>query len=74
MSTQSVSSRSASARHNALLAAELSARRRVIDTLRLWRDRVRARRELAALTLFDLKDFGYPPTLEAEKQKPFWRA
>jgi uncharacterized protein YjiS (DUF1127 family) len=46
----------------------------ISGTLREWRRRMSSRRELAALSAFDLKDIGYPPRAEAEKAKPFWRA
>jgi len=69
MTTQLVSSR-----ENAFVTAPFSSPRRFIDMVRLWRDRIRARRELAALSALDLKDIGFPSGVEAEKHKPFWRA
>jgi uncharacterized protein YjiS (DUF1127 family) len=38
-----------------------------------WKRRARSRRELARLSYLDIKDIGYPATVEAEKTKPFWR-
>jgi uncharacterized protein YjiS (DUF1127 family) len=49
-------------------------RERLVATLREWRRRMRSRRELAALSVLELKDIGYPARAEAEKAKPFWRA
>ena len=71
MTMQSVSSNP-----NTLAAAPGTALslKRAIETLRLWRARIKARRELALLSNFDLRDIGYPATVEAEKNKPFWRA
>jgi uncharacterized protein YjiS (DUF1127 family) len=48
--------------------------RHLLDTLREWRRRASARRELATLSALDLKDIGHPAEAEAEKAKPFWRA
>ncbi len=74
MTMQSVSSdRSVSTRENVLVVPRLSPRR-WLETLRLWRARAQARRELARLSALDLKDIGYPAEVEAEKRKPFWRA
>jgi uncharacterized protein YjiS (DUF1127 family) len=50
-----------------------SRRKRLAETLREWRGRIRSRRELAAMSQLDLKDLGFPPDVEAEKYKPFWR-
>jgi len=71
MTTQSVSSNP-----NTLAAAPGGALslKRAIETLRLWRARIRARRELAMLSALELRDIGYPAAIEAEKNKPFWRA
>lgn len=50
------------------------ATRRLLDTLALWRERVRARNELARLDPRMLRDIGLGP---AERDflvnKPFWR-
>jgi uncharacterized protein YjiS (DUF1127 family) len=76
MTVHSVSAREASSRENVLirprrLTLPLG---RLIAMLAQWRRRIDARRELAALSTFDLKDIGYPVQIEAEKAKPFWRA
>jgi uncharacterized protein YjiS (DUF1127 family) len=47
---------------------------RLFDTVRLWRKRIRTRRELAYLSYADLRDIGYPATVQAEIREPFWRA
>jgi uncharacterized protein YjiS (DUF1127 family) len=49
-------------------------RKRLGDTILQWHRRIRARRELATLSVLELRDIGYPPELDAEKAKPFWRA
>ena len=46
----------------------------LLDTVRLWRKRMRTRRELAFLSAADLRDIGYPAAVQAEMHKPFWRA
>jgi uncharacterized protein YjiS (DUF1127 family) len=76
MTAHSVSAREASSRENVLIKKRLAVLPlgRLIAMLAQWRERAQARRELAALSLFDLKDIGYPAQLEAEKAKPFWRA
>lgn len=76
MSTQSVTSRSAVLRENVLIEPRHvgSLGRRLFDTLREWRRRVRSRHELAMLSELDRKDLGYPDGIQAEIAKPFWRA
>jgi uncharacterized protein YjiS (DUF1127 family) len=76
MTTPSVSAREALTRENVFVRPRFAALllRRLIATLAHWRRRLKARRELAALSIFDLKDIGYPAQVEAEKAKPFWRA
>ena len=76
MTVHSVSAREVSSRENVLIKARLAALPlgRLIAMLAQWRERIAARRELAALSVFDLKDIGYPAQIEAEKAKPFWRA
>jgi uncharacterized protein YjiS (DUF1127 family) len=45
------------------------------DTFHVWRDRVRARRELAQWTERDLHDVGLSRSdIIYETEKPFWRA
>jgi uncharacterized protein YjiS (DUF1127 family) len=45
------------------------------DTLHLWRERQRQRRELARWTERDLHDVGLTWTdIVRETEKPFWRA
>jgi uncharacterized protein YjiS (DUF1127 family) len=45
------------------------------DTLHLWRDRQRQRRELSRWTERDLHDVGLTWTdIVHETEKPFWRA
>ena len=45
------------------------------DTLHLWRDRQRQRRELSRWTERDLHDVGLTWTdIARETEKPFWRA
>ena len=45
------------------------------DTFHVWRDRVRARRELAQWTERDLHDVGLSRSdVVFETEKPFWRA
>ncbi len=45
------------------------------DTLHIWRDRVRQRRELAQWTDRDLHDVGLSwSDIALEVRKPFWRA
>jgi uncharacterized protein YjiS (DUF1127 family) len=49
--------------------------RSIIDLIRLWRRRVRERRELAQLDYRTLRDVGITPAeVEHECNKPFWRA
>jgi uncharacterized protein YjiS (DUF1127 family) len=76
MSTPSVSVSESSSRENVFVSPPLAgpSRGRLFATFAEWRRRMRARRELALLSTFDLKDIGYPPQIEAEKVKPFWRA
>ena len=48
--------------------------RTVIAELRLWRARVRERRELAALDHVMMRDIGVTPAeITRECNKPFWR-
>ncbi len=45
------------------------------ETLRVWRDRRRQRRELAQWTDRDLHDVGLSwSDIASEAEKPFWRA
>jgi len=45
------------------------------ETLHLWRQRYRDRRELARWTERDLHDIGLAPSdIAHELEKPFWRA
>ena len=45
-----------------------------LATLRLWRERARQRRQLAAMDDYLLNDIGLTRVdVEAEFQKPFWR-
>ena len=45
------------------------------ETLHLWRQRYRDRRELARWTERDLHDIGLSPSdIAHELEKPFWRA
>ena len=49
--------------------------RRGLDTLRLWRERVRGRRQLRRFDDHLLRDIGITRLqAEAEVNKPFWRA
>jgi uncharacterized protein YjiS (DUF1127 family) len=48
--------------------------RRLIETLREWRQRTQSRHELAMLSEIERKDLGYPDRIQAELAKPFWRA
>jgi uncharacterized protein YjiS (DUF1127 family) len=53
----------------------LSLLRSIGETVRLWRSRIRERRDLAAWTDRDLHDIAMSrATLEYEMAKPFWRA
>jgi len=76
MTSQSVSSPQNILAENVLAKPVLagSLRQGLVATLREWRRRMRSRRELAALSVLELKDIGYPARAEAEKVKPFWRA
>lgn len=48
---------------------------RLAETVRLWRERYRARRELAQWTDRDLQDVGLSwSDVASEAEKPFWRA
>jgi uncharacterized protein YjiS (DUF1127 family) len=50
------------------------AARRLLYTLELWRERVRARNELARLDLRALRDIGLSPSeRDFLVNKPFWR-
>jgi uncharacterized protein YjiS (DUF1127 family) len=47
----------------------------ILATLRLWRQRVREREQLARLCTRDLRDLGLSRTdIMDEIRKPFWRA
>ena len=49
--------------------------KQISDTLHIWRDRVRQRRELAQWTDRDLHDVGLSwSDIALEVKKPFWRA
>jgi uncharacterized protein YjiS (DUF1127 family) len=76
VSSQSASSHSVSSQRNTIAArpAASSLGGRLLDTVRLWRKRMRTRRELAYLSYADLRDIGYPAAVQAEIHKPFWRA
>ncbi len=76
MSTHSVSTGIHAFLPRVFLPAQTSKARgqRLAETLRDWRRRITSRRELAALSQRDLQDLGYPPGVEAEKHKPFWRS
>jgi uncharacterized protein YjiS (DUF1127 family) len=55
--------------HHSGLLAQLS------ETLHVWRDRSRQRRELAQWTDRDLHDIGLSwSDIAHEAEKPFWRA
>ena len=57
------------------LATERTARRGLLATLRLWRQRARERRALADLTERELADFGATSAdVYRELSTPFWRA
>jgi uncharacterized protein YjiS (DUF1127 family) len=46
-----------------------------VETLHVWRERVRSRRELAQWTERDLHDVGISRSdIVHESEKPFWRA
>jgi uncharacterized protein YjiS (DUF1127 family) len=50
------------------------AARRIVHTLRLWRERLRARNELSQLDLRALQDIGLNPAdRDFLVNKPFWR-
>ena len=50
-------------------------RRRVAETVDVWRERRRSRMELTRLSTYQLRDIGVSPmTAMAEASKPFWRA
>ncbi len=62
----------------ALLETSLSSRpspkRRLIALLTIWRERIAARRHLAATDARSLRDAGISPAAAAyEAGKPFWR-
>ena len=47
----------------------------LVETLHVWRERVRSRRELAQWTERDLHDIGLSwSDVVYEAEKPFWRA
>lgn len=48
---------------------------RLLDTLQLWRQRYRTRRELTQWTSRELQDIGLSwSDVACEANKPFWRA
>jgi uncharacterized protein YjiS (DUF1127 family) len=48
---------------------------RISETLHLWRERQRARQQLAQLSARDLHDVGLSwSDIAYEAEKPFWRA
>jgi uncharacterized protein YjiS (DUF1127 family) len=48
---------------------------RIGETLHVWRERQRARRQLAELSARDLHDVGLSwSDIAYEAEKPFWRA
>ena len=48
---------------------------RVLETLHVWRQRQRDRRQLAQLSARDLHDVGLSwSDIASEADKPFWRA
>ncbi len=52
-----------------------SLRRRLATTLKIWRDRVSMRRQLAAMDARSLRDAGISPAAAAyESGKTFWQA
>jgi len=56
-------------------ASALAAMGRITTGLLVWQERVRQRRQLAALGDLALKDFGRSRAdAVAESEKPFWRA
>jgi uncharacterized protein YjiS (DUF1127 family) len=57
------------------LGSDRTARRGLLATLRLWRQRARERRALADLTERELADFGATSAdVYRELSTPFWRA
>ena len=47
----------------------------ISETLHVWRERQRSRRQLAQLSVRDLHDVGLSwSDIAHEAQKPFWRA
>lgn len=49
--------------------------KRIVETLWLWHDRARQRRQLSKLTSYQLDDIGISPSAAAyEADKPFWRS
>jgi uncharacterized protein YjiS (DUF1127 family) len=49
--------------------------RNILSTVRIWRARAHARRELAARSERELRDMGtYWSSIADEVSKPFWRA
>lgn len=47
----------------------------VSETLKVWKDRADARRELAELSFRDIQDIGLDSALVAQEvAKPFWKA
>jgi uncharacterized protein YjiS (DUF1127 family) len=79
MSTQSVSTQSVSSSVSSHANIFVTPRqggswgRRIIDTLKEWRRRMRSRQELALLSELELKDLGFD-RVATERAKPFWRA
>ncbi len=53
----------------------LAAIERIFAFIRMWRERLRARRQLAAMSERELRDIGICRSdIESEIGKPFWRA
>ena len=61
--------------HHSLINSQVSAGlNRVVETLALWRRRIREREQLAHLSEYDLHDLGMSRgTIYGELRKPFWR-
>ena len=57
------------------VSARLPLRSRLVMTLKVWRQRVAARRNLAAMDARSLRDAGISPAAAAyESGKTFWQA
>jgi uncharacterized protein YjiS (DUF1127 family) len=56
------------------VSSRLSLRHRLAMTLRIWRERIAARRNLAAMDARSLRDAGISPAAAAyESGKSFWQ-